>query len=49
MKRKFKFKPKPRLQVGQVMPLAAKGAVKWRNVPIKPGKAFRISKKEERS
>jgi hypothetical protein len=48
MKRNWRFKPKAHLRVG-VMPLAAKGAVKWRNVPIKSGKAFRISKKEERS
>jgi hypothetical protein len=49
MKRNWKFKPKARQRAGKIMPLAAKGAVKWRNVPIKSGKAFRISKKEERS
>jgi hypothetical protein len=46
VKRKFKLKPKPRLRVGvitgavshTVPELAAKGAVRWRNMPIRSGR-----------
>jgi hypothetical protein len=30
MKRNWKFKPKARLRVGKVMPLAAKGAARYK-------------------
>jgi hypothetical protein len=47
MKHKFKFKPKPRLRVG-VLPLAAKGAVRWKNLPVRSGRAFRVKPKGAR-
>jgi hypothetical protein len=38
VKRDWKFRPKARLRAG-VMPLSAKGAVKWRAAKIRSGRA----------
>jgi hypothetical protein len=42
MKPKFKFRPKARLRVGQVMPVAAKGAVRWPKLKVRSGRAWRV-------
>jgi hypothetical protein len=50
MKRNFKFRPKARLRVGKEVPLAplsaAKGAVRWRNMPVRSGRALRVSQRK---
>jgi hypothetical protein len=53
MKPKFKFRPKARLRVGQVassvhLPIATKGAVRWKNLPVRSGRAFRVKPKGAR-
>jgi len=41
VKRNWKFRPKARLRVG-VMPLAAKGAVRWKNLKVRSGRAYQV-------